>query len=50
MEWTEDIIVRLRSLWVEGHSTAEIGRRLVRQGGPTLPPLPSEVATQSQSA
>jgi GcrA cell cycle regulator len=28
MEWTEDIIVRLRGLWTEGHSTAEIGRRL----------------------
>lgn len=28
MEWTEDIIVRLRGLWAEGHSTAEIGRRL----------------------
>ena len=28
MEWTEDVIVRLRDLWTEGHSTAEIGRRL----------------------
>jgi GcrA cell cycle regulator len=28
MEWTEDTIVRLRELWDEGHSTAEIGRRL----------------------
>ncbi len=28
MEWSEDIIVRLRGLWDEGHSTAEIGRRL----------------------
>ena len=28
MEWTEDAIVRLRALWDEGHSTAEIGRRL----------------------
>ncbi len=28
MEWTEDIIARLRALWDEGHSTAEIGRRL----------------------
>jgi GcrA cell cycle regulator len=28
MEWTEEIIVRLRGLWAEGHSTAEIGRRL----------------------
>ena len=27
-EWTPDTIARLRSLWSEGHSTAEIGRRL----------------------
>ncbi len=28
MEWNEDVIGRLRELWAEGHSTAEIGRRL----------------------
>jgi len=28
MEWTEELIARLRALWDEGHSTAEIGRRL----------------------
>lgn len=28
MEWNEAIITELRSLWAEGHSTAEIGRRL----------------------
>lgn len=28
MEWTEEAIGRLRLLWAEGHSTAEIGRRL----------------------
>ncbi|HTU55017.1 MAG TPA: GcrA family cell cycle regulator [Acetobacteraceae bacterium] len=28
MEWTEELIARLRGLWDEGHSTAEIGRRL----------------------
>jgi GcrA cell cycle regulator len=28
MEWNEEIIARLRELWTEGHSTAEIGRRL----------------------
>ena len=28
MEWNEEAIVRLRALWTEGHSTAEIGRRL----------------------
>lgn len=28
MEWAEETIIRLRVLWDEGHSTAEIGRRL----------------------
>ncbi len=28
MEWTEESIARLRELWAEGHSTAEIGRRM----------------------
>ena len=28
MEWNEDSILRLRGLWDEGHSTAEIGRRM----------------------
>jgi GcrA cell cycle regulator len=28
MEWNDDIIVRLRALWAEGLSTAEIGRRM----------------------
>jgi GcrA cell cycle regulator len=28
MEWSEDVIAKLRSLWAEGLSTAEIGRRL----------------------
>ena len=28
MEWAEETIVKLRELWAEGHSTAEIGRRL----------------------
>jgi GcrA cell cycle regulator len=28
MEWSEETIIRLRELWSEGHSTAEIGRRL----------------------
>ena len=29
MEWDEDAITRLRTLWSEGHSTAEIGRRML---------------------
>jgi GcrA cell cycle regulator len=28
MEWTDEAIDRLRALWAEGHSTAEIGRRM----------------------
>lgn len=28
MEWNDEVIVRLRTLWDEGLSTAEIGRRL----------------------
>lgn len=28
MEWNEDTIAGLRALWDEGHSTAEIGRRM----------------------
>jgi len=28
MEWNDEIIVRLRGLWMEGYSTAEIGRRI----------------------
>jgi GcrA cell cycle regulator len=28
MDWTEEAIARLRVLWDEGHSTAEIGRRM----------------------
>lgn len=28
MEWNDETIARLRALWAEGHSTAEIGRRM----------------------
>lgn len=28
MEWTHETIERLRVFWAEGHSTAEIGRRI----------------------
>jgi GcrA cell cycle regulator len=28
MDWNEDTIARIRALWAEGHSTAEIGRRM----------------------
>ncbi len=28
IDWTDDTIARLRAFWNEGHSTAEIGRRM----------------------
>lgn len=28
MDWTEEVIEQLKALWAEGHSTAEIGRRM----------------------
>ena len=28
MEWNEETIARIRALWAEGHSTAEIGRKM----------------------
>lgn len=28
MEWNDEAIARIRALWSEGHSTAEIGRRM----------------------
>lgn len=28
MDWTDEVIERLRAFWAEGHSTAEIGRRM----------------------
>ncbi len=55
MEWTEEIIARLRALWDEGHSTAEIGRRLgVSKNAVVgkahrlaLPPRPSPIRRDS---
>ncbi len=51
MDWTEETISRLRSLWQEGLSTAEIGRRLSitknavvgKAHRLTLPPRPSPI-------
>ena len=28
MDWTDEVIERLKAFWAEGHSTAEIGRRM----------------------
>ncbi len=51
MEWNEETILRLRGLWNEGHSTAEIGRRMGitknavvgKAHRLTLPPRPSPI-------
>ena len=51
MEWTDESITRLRSLWQEGLSTAEIGRRMQitknavvgKAHRLTLPPRPSPI-------
>jgi len=51
MEWTEESISRLRALWQEGLSTAEIGRRMQISKNAvvgkahrlTLPPRPSPI-------
>jgi GcrA cell cycle regulator len=51
MEWTDEVIGKLRILWSEGHSTAEIGRRLNISKNAvvgkahrlTLPPRPSPI-------
>ncbi len=54
MEWNDDTILRLRGLWTEGHSTAEIGRRMGitknavvgKAHRLTLPPRPSPIRCQ----
>jgi GcrA cell cycle regulator len=51
MEWNDETIVRLRSLWNEGLSTAEIGRRIAVSKNAVvgkahrlgLPPRPSPI-------
>jgi len=51
MDWDEEMIARLRQLWQEGHSTAEIGRRMSitknavvgKAHRLTLPPRPSPI-------
>ena len=54
MEWTDEIIAKLTSLWSEGLSTAEIGRRLNISKNAVvgkahrlnLPPRPSPIRRQ----
>lgn len=51
MEWNDETILRLKGLWSEGHSTAEIGRRMGitknavvgKAHRLTLPPRPSPI-------
>ncbi|WP_428391825.1 GcrA family cell cycle regulator [Lichenicoccus sp.] len=58
MEWSEETISRLRSLWQEGLSTAEIGRRLSitknavvgKAHRLTLPPRPSPIRLLPEGA
>jgi len=58
MEWSEDVIAKLRVLWVEGHSTAEIGRRLSISKNAVvgkahrlnLPPRPSPIRRGVESS
>lgn len=54
MEWTDEAIAKLRALWAEGLSTAEIGRRLSISKNAVvgkahrlnLPPRPSPIRRQ----
>lgn len=51
MDWNDDVIAKLRVLWSEGHSTAEIGRRIGMSKNAVvgkahrlnLPPRPSPI-------
>lgn len=55
MEWTEELIARLRGLWDEGRSTAEIGRHIGMSKNAvvgkahrlSLPPRPSPIRRES---
>jgi GcrA cell cycle regulator len=58
MEWSDETILRLRELWAEGHSTAEIGRRMGISKNAVvgkahrlnLPPRPSPIRRQDGEA
>jgi GcrA cell cycle regulator len=58
MEWNEESISRLRALWAEGHSTAEIGRRMAISKNAVvgkahrlnLPPRPSPIRREGAPA
>jgi GcrA cell cycle regulator len=58
MEWTDEAIAKLRTLWAEGLSTAEIGRRLNISKNAVvgkahrlnLPPRPSPIRRNENEA
>uniref|UniRef100_UPI0022EA7F36 GcrA family cell cycle regulator n=1 Tax=Falsiroseomonas oryzae TaxID=2766473 RepID=UPI0022EA7F36 len=58
MDWTAEAIERLRALWAEGHSTAEIGRRMGISKNAvvgkahrlSLPPRPSPIRREAGEA
>ncbi len=58
MEWNEETIGKLRAFWAEGHSTAEIGRRMgVSKNAVVgkahrlnLPPRPSPIRRDGESS
>lgn len=47
--WTSDKIILLRRLWDEGHSTAEIGRRLGVSKNSVIGKAHREMLTPRQS-
>ena len=57
MDWTDQVISTLRILWTEGHSTAEIGRRMGTSKNAIvgkahrlcLPPRPSPIRSVPQA-
>lgn len=58
MDWTEEVIAQLKALWAEGHSTAEIGRRMGISKNAVvgkahrlnLPPRPSPIRREEGEA
>uniref|UniRef100_UPI001F17305C GcrA family cell cycle regulator n=1 Tax=Roseomonas sp. 18066 TaxID=2681412 RepID=UPI001F17305C len=58
MDWTAEAIDALRALWAEGHSTAEIGRRMGISKNAVvgkahrlnLPPRPSPIRREAEPA
>ena len=57
-DWTEEMVARLRAFWNEGHSTAEIGRRMGLSKNAVvgkahrlnLPPRPSPIRAKGSGS